>query len=155
MKTKTNITNSLVILLLALWIPIGIYQITHYEVFKSGILKQPFSYTLAWSVIYILPSLELVVATLLVSERFRRVGLLLSSTLMTLFTGYIVLVLLGTWGKPPCSCGLAIPSMGWLAHLFFNLFFLAVSVMAYVLYNKWNKKESNIIANPVASQRVF
>lgn len=155
MKTKATITNGLVILLLALWIPIGLYQVTHYDVFKSGILKQPFSYMLAWTLIYTLPSLHLATALLLVTDRYRRIGLLLSSILMTVYTGYIALALLGAWGKPPCNCGLAIPSMGWLPHLFFNLFFMAVSVMAYILYNKCNKKESKIIANLVASQGVL
>lgn len=155
MKTKTYIANSIVVLLLVLWIPIGLYQVMHFEAFKSGILQQPFGYSLCWSVIYTLPALELLTAALLVFDRSRKTGLLLSCSLLLFFTGYIALVLLGVWGKPPCNCGLAIPSMGWMKHLWFNLFFLGVSISGYILHFKLNKSKQHTHANSVAAQRVF
>lgn len=143
MKTNTYILNTIVVLLLALWIPIGIYQYLHFAAFKTGILRQPIGDGLAWALIYLLPAVEIATACLLVSERFRRTGLLLSSVLLTAFTGYIILVLLSVWGKPPCSCGLAIPQMGWTNHLWFNLFFLIISIIGWLM----QQRQQNTIEN--------
>ncbi|WP_164126429.1 MauE/DoxX family redox-associated membrane protein [Sphingobacterium luzhongxinii] len=155
MKTNTYLLNTLVVLLLVLWIPSSLYKIMLYEAFKSGILQQPLSYTVAWSLIYSLPALGLVTAILLVAERFRKVGLLLSSIQLILFTGYIALVLLQAWGKPPCSCGLAIPQMGWTNHLWFNLFFLAISITGYLLSTKFDKKQLRQDNNTNAKDGLF
>lgn len=155
MKTNTYILNTIVVLLLALWIPIGMYQYLHFAAFKTGILRQPIGDALAWGLIYLLPAVEITTACLLVSERFRKTGLLLSSMLLTIFTVYIGLALVGAWGILPCECGLAIPRMSWMQHLWFNLFFLAISITGYVLYVKTSNSKKDIHADPVAAQRVF
>jgi hypothetical protein len=47
---------------------------------------------------------------------------------MALFSGYIVLVLTGVFGRVPCSCGGVIGSLGWWEHLVFNVVFLGIGI---------------------------
>lgn len=49
--------------------------------------------------------------------------------LMTLFTGYILSMVL--WAeKLPCHCGGAIEKLSWTQHIWFNLAFIALAAFA-------------------------
>ncbi|MBD1434366.1 hypothetical protein H8B06_16155 [Sphingobacterium sp. DN00404] len=133
MKTKTHIITLISIALLLLWIPASLDKLIYFQAFKSGILRQPFSDTLGQMLIYTLPLLEIIAAICIVNGRFRLVGFGLSSLLMAAFTGYIGIALLGAWEKLPCGCGSVISGMSWTQHLWFNLFFLALSIWGYFL----------------------
>ncbi|MCY4780602.1 hypothetical protein ORI89_13155 [Sphingobacterium sp. UT-1RO-CII-1] len=127
------------IALLLLWIPVGVDKLFHFAVFKAGILRQPFSSSLGWVLIYTLPVLELATALCLVICRLRLISFALSSLLMLAFTGYIGIALLGGWGKLPCGCGSIVSRMSWGQHFWFNLFFLALSVLGYYLQRKTHR----------------
>lgn len=133
MKGKTHIITLISIILLLLWIPVSLDKLLHFPVFKAGILRQPFSDTLGQVLIYTLPLFEVITAACLVSSRFRLVGFGLSSLLMAAFTGYIGIALLGAWENLPCGCGSVISGMSWPQHFWFNLFFLALSIVGYSL----------------------
>ena len=64
----------------------------------------------------------------------RLIGLYLSVTLLTLFSGYVLIVLLGAFGRIPCACGGVIELLGWKGHLVFNLFFLLINIQAIRLH---------------------
>ncbi|WP_237249491.1 MauE/DoxX family redox-associated membrane protein [Sphingobacterium faecale] len=135
-KRKQIAFNIVIALLLLLWVPVIIDKIIDFASFKDGVLKQPFSNDLGYVLIYTLPALELLIAFALVSEKFRRIGLILSTFLMATFTGYVAVALLGAWEKLPCGCGSVIKSMNWTQHFFFNLFFLVLSVLGLYLWYK-------------------
>lgn len=124
-KRKTITFNVVIILLLLLWIPVGIDKLFNFEMFKTGILRQPFSDNLGYVLIYTLPVLESITVLALVIEKFRKAGLILSTVLMTIFTGYIGFALLGAWEKLPCGCGSVISGMTWMQHFFFIFLFLS------------------------------
>ncbi|MDX3913962.1 MAG: hypothetical protein QHC79_10535 [Pseudosphingobacterium sp.] len=135
-KRKRITFNIVVILLLALWIPVSIDKISDFAAFKNDMLNQPFSDNLGYVLIYTLPGLELLIALALVMEKFRKVGLMLSTVLMTAFTGYIAVALMGAWEELPCGCGSVISGMSWTQHFFFNLFFLFLSIWGLYLWYK-------------------
>lgn len=123
-----------VTLLLVLCIPVSIDKLIDFATFKRGILNQPFSNDLGITLIYALPALEFLTVFGLIFARFRKIGLILSTVLMAAFTGYIVVAFLGAWEQLPCGCGSVISGMTWTQHFFFNLFFLALSVMGLYLW---------------------
>ncbi|MBZ4190747.1 MauE/DoxX family redox-associated membrane protein [Niabella beijingensis] len=137
-KQKRNrITLHIVIvLLLLLWIPVSIDKVSDFAAFKNNILNQPFSDDLGYILIYTLPGLEILIAIALVTEKFRKAGLILSTLLMTAFTGYIAAALLGAWEELPCGCGSVISGMNWTQHFFFNLLFLSLSIWGLYLWYK-------------------
>lgn len=96
--------------------------------------NQPFSRPVNDLLAYTLPALEMITVVLLVIHTTRLLGLYLSLLLMTLFTGYVLAVLLGLFGRIPCSCGGVIELLGWKEHLVFNIFFLVISILAIRLH---------------------
>ncbi|RZJ23718.1 MAG: hypothetical protein EON51_02240 [Acinetobacter sp.] len=101
--------------------------------------------TLTW----LIPLLEITLAVLLLFPKTNKLGLWGSFFLLLAFTFYIIIILAGFFGQIPCSCGGVLKNMSYLTHLFFNLFFLAVSLLGMAIENDWkinnkmfnNKKE--------------
>lgn len=137
----------LTVLLLCLWIPVSIDKLLNFELFRNGILRQPFSDTLAYVVVYSLPVLEVLTVVLLLLPKLRLYGFLLSTVLMTAFTVYIGIALAGAWEKLPCGCGSVISGLSWKQHLIFNVFFLLIS--GYGLYIK-NIQRSGAVGGETA-----
>ncbi|WP_184549776.1 MauE/DoxX family redox-associated membrane protein [Mucilaginibacter sp. FT3.2] len=111
--------------------------------FRSQLYLQPFSHGIADVLLYVLPTGELLLATMLCFNRTRFTGLLLSTLLMAAFTAYISMILLHYWGKVPCSCGGILENMSWPVHLAFNWAFLLAGVTAIILQLSGNKREQN------------
>lgn len=128
--------NIVIMLLLLLWIPVSIDKILNFAIFKTGILTQPFPNHLGYTLIYTLPIVEVITAITLITERFRKIGLMISTILMIVFTGYIGIALLGAWTELPCGCGSVINGMNWTVHFYFNLFFLTLSIVGLNLWHK-------------------
>lgn len=119
----------IIFLLILLFVYTAMSKLFDFEQFKGQMYNQALPHALATVLIWTLPGIEIIAALLLLFEQTRLAGLYLSTVLMILFTGYIALVLLGYYGRVPCSCGGVIKSLGWKNHLFFNLFFLLLSIL--------------------------
>lgn len=88
---------------------------------------------------YGLPLLELVIALSLLIPGLRLYGLWAYAGLMSLFTVYIALILLGVFERIPCSCGGVLSRLDWPAHLLFNAFFLLLSLWECKHALAWQK----------------
>lgn len=142
MKRELRIAHmykAIIILLLVLWIPVTMNKITDFPTFRNGILNQPFSDHFGYVLIYSLPIVETATVATLVIMRLQKVGLIMSTSLLIAFTGYIAVALLGAWEKLPCGCGSVISGMNWVQHLFFNLFFLIASIAGYFLHQSLHR----------------
>lgn len=114
--------------LLGLWIPVVIDKLLEFRSFQAGITRQPLPNELANILVWTIPPLELIIVLLLIfTKKSRLWGMYLSFSLMTLFTGYIALALLGGFAKIPCGCGSVISGLTWRQHFWFNLFFTGLS----------------------------
>lgn len=160
MKTTQYILNTITAILLLLWIPVLVHQLVNFDAFRAGLLRQPFSDTLGHVLAYALPVLELLVVLSLVANRSKKLVIstkneetsqgsrearseffilnpyLLSTILLTAFTVYIITALAGMWSKLPCGCGSVIKDMTWQQHLWFNLFFLMISLSGLILNDR-------------------
>ena len=129
MKTdrKTVYLNSICILLILLWTYTAISKLMDIEEFKRQLYNQTFGRSIANLLIWLLPSTELCAAILLCFKKSRSIGLLLSFSLMLLFSVYIGLVLLNYYGRTPCACGGVLSGLGWKAHFWFNIGYLLLA----------------------------
>jgi putative oxidoreductase len=94
---------------------------------------------LAWSI----PIIEILIATALMFDQTRKLGLWASLILMTTFTIYVSLAVFNVFDKVPCSCGGVLKDLGWTEHLFFNIFFTCISLFGIYLMKKVpNRTES-------------
>lgn len=149
MKNRTKyIIDILSALLICLFVYAAVSKILAYDSFRAALRNQPIPLWSAIILVWLLPLFELATAGLLMSRHTRLVGLYASGFLMLIFTGYIGLVLSGSFGRIPCSCGGILKNMGWHVHLIFNIFFLAIAIAGIILF-KEKPKNAAVTGSPV------
>lgn len=126
---KQSIVDLLSTLILTMFLYAAFSKYFDWNAFTRSMYDQPFEKWFVQVLIIAVPPVEIMTAVLLMFERTRFIGMVISTLLMTAFTCYIALALWGAFAKMPCSCGGIIKRLSWKGHLLFNLFFLSVSVL--------------------------
>lgn len=138
-STKELLILIITALLVLLWTYTALSKLADLTEFKRQLSNQVFSGNFVQFLIWFIPTIELLATALLLFKKTTSIGLLLSSLLMLAFSAYIILILAGYYHKVPCSCGGVLKSLGWQAHLYFNLFFLSISCIGLCLNLNPNK----------------
>lgn len=131
---RKSFIGGVIAFLIVLFVYTAVHKILDFEKFSYEIGRSPFVDRMGNFVAVSIPAVEILITVLLVVNRTRLFGLYLSFFLMTLFTGYIWLML--TYAPDlPCSCGGIISSMSWRQHLWFNAGVSLLTVVALVLWS--------------------
>ena len=138
-QTKQQSLTIIIVLLVLLWSYTAGSKLMDIQEFKRQLYNQTFGINLANLLLWLIPITEITAVLLLIIQKTRLLGLLLSLILMTLFTGYIALVLLDYYERTPCSCGGVLQALGWEEHFYFNLFFLSLSIIGIYLQKNSTK----------------
>ena len=149
-KDMTTIEQVIVSMLTLLWIYAAISKLGNPHTTILQMQKQPLP---SWSIKVLamgIPIVELGIAALLNIHKTRFMGLAASTVLLSLFSLYIVYVLSLDQKNIPCSCGGIIGQLGWKAHLFFNLFWLAMCIVSIRYY----KQSTTIVANTLSNRPI-
>jgi hypothetical protein len=97
--------------------------------FLKGLTRVEVIGSFAIYISWLVPIAEILVALLMIIPRTYKWGLYFFTGLMTLFTLYILSMLL--WAtKLPCHCGGAIEKLTWVQHVWFDLAFIAIAIFA-------------------------
>ena len=142
-STVVEIISSLLVLLL---VYTAFSKLLDYNTFKLQLSKSPFITEFATIIAWALPSIEFLVAIALVFNRTRLLGLYASLFLMTMFAAYIYAMLNFSY-YIPCSCGGVLTTMTWGQHLWFNLFFITISIIGILVQNKINSVSKVVPGN--------
>jgi uncharacterized membrane protein len=139
MWTKKSNLETIVTLIVILFIWTGLSKYIDNTQFKNALNKSPLISNYSNLISFVLPGLELATAILLIVPRLRLTGLYISSGLLILFTFYL-LVILRSYKNLPCTCGGVISKLSWIQHVYFNIFFLILSLvgtyLARVIYHE-------------------
>lgn len=117
-------------LLILLWVYTGVSKAIENDKFIFQIGQSPFFLLARYKHLIgiVIPITELLIAGLLFSGGYRKVGLQMSLMLLIAFEVYIAGMVF--WGGTlPCACGGVISFMSWRIHLLFNLIFVAISIL--------------------------
>lgn len=125
------ITTIVSLLLVTLFTYAAVSKLIDYEKFRFQLGRSPFISEYTSLISWAIPSVELIIASLLIVDKSRIIGLYLSFALMLLFTGYIYAMLHFSYFIP-CSCGGVLASMSWNQHLVFNAVFTLLPLLAIV-----------------------
>ncbi|WP_200978283.1 MauE/DoxX family redox-associated membrane protein [Echinicola sp. 20G] len=117
-----------------------------WEATRISMSNQVFPEWLGTIILYFLPPAELALAILLLGRRTVGPALWVSLGLLTVFTGYIFLVLMGIFDRVPCSCGGVLSALGWGEHLVFNLCFMALNLIGIYKSQSFKKRKA-IVGN--------
>lgn len=123
-------------LLVLLFLYTGLSKFIDFPSFKDDMNNQPFSNFWTPFLIWFIPCSEIIISALIIFERTRLYGFYGHLFLMVLFTIYTILVLAHFYDYIPCSCGGVIRRLTWTQHLFFNLFFVALSILGIILQRR-------------------
>jgi hypothetical protein len=147
MKTRAfNLTiEAITAVLLLLWIYTGLNKLIHYEKFSFEIGRSPFLQHIPPLAVVIIPLSELLIAALLIFKRSRLTGLYASLFLMTLFTGYVYIMLHYAYDLP-CSCGGIIELLSWEQHLVVNFMLTLLTALAIILQDRQTRLSRRMIS---------
>jgi hypothetical protein len=128
LKKIPEITSLLFILL---FVYAAVSKLIDVENFSIQIGQSPILSANPKSIAWGVPTVELVIAGLLVFETTRIIGLYCCFGLMTLFTVYIILASRFS-DYVPCSCGGVIQNLSWNQHLVFNIVFVLLGLAGVI-----------------------
>lgn len=138
MKRSTSIAIISAVLLL-LYLYAALSKLVDHERFQQALQMSPLFEKRSEFVAWALPVSEIIVALLLFIPRWRLKGLYASFILLAVFTFYLVYVV-SFASHLPCTCGGIIQKLSWAQHIFFNIFFMILSLIAICLYIKFPVK---------------
>lgn len=122
-------------LLLLLFLYTSLSKLIDYETFKNVLSASPLLKPVAGVVAWLLPVTELLIVVLLFIPAMRLKGLYASLILISLFTMYLIYMIAST-PNLPCNCGGVLKLLTWKQHIFFNVFFILLSLAGILLYKR-------------------
>lgn len=139
MKLQTNLRNIVIDIICLLFVLLFVYaavsKLLDFENFKVQLGQSPLLSAFASWISWLIPLVELLIATALVLPKWKHLGLFAALSLMTMFTAYIYIVLHYS-SFVPCSCGGILEKMSWNVHLLFNIIFVVLALLALVMCQK-------------------
>jgi uncharacterized membrane protein YphA (DoxX/SURF4 family) len=127
-------------LFVLLFVYAALNKLTDYEKFVIQLGQSPLLMGLGRYVAWIVIAVELMIAAILVFRATRLVGFYASFSLMVMFTAYIAAILTFS-SHVPCSCGGVLEKLGWTEHLIFNVAFVVLGAIGFVLETIERKSE--------------
>ena len=127
-QNKNFILNCICFLYAFLFVYAATSKVLDFENFRIQLGQSPLLSSFASLILFAVPVLEIIIAILLLVQKFRLIGLFSAYTLMVLFTAYIY-ILLNYSAFVPCSCGGIIQKLSWSQHIIFNIFFIVLAAI--------------------------
>lgn len=135
----TPLVNSF--LLAALFFYAAYNKLIIYKTFVSQLKSSPITTGYENILVWLVPSVEILIGAALLFKRTRLIGLWSSFFLMLVFTAY-AFVVPHFFKQETCSCGGIISQFSWQGHFYLNLGFTVLAGIALSLYPYSKKKIS-------------
>ena len=137
---KKTIVDIISFLFIVLFVYAAVSKLLDFESFSIQLAQSTvlsaYAGVIAWSI----PGIEIIIAIVLMTTRFRIQALYASFLLMVMFTAYIVIIL-NFSDFIPCSCGGVLENLSWTQHLIFNAMFIVLAAVALFLIKGQGNKE--------------
>jgi len=148
-KYSTLITEIISILFILLFVYAAVSKLLDFQKFRVQVGQSPILTSLGNWIVIVVPTIEILISLCLMIPRLRLKAMYASLILMTIFTTYIIFILIFS-PYVPCSCGGILDKMGWEEHLIFNLCFVLLAIFGVLLLEnkKSNGQITNIIMEP-------
>jgi hypothetical protein len=142
--TKVRIVIAIRWLCMALFIYTANAKIVDHARFLKGLTRVHLISGFAVIVSFTVPIVEIIVALLLLIPQTARAGFYSFTIVMAVFTIYIICAMI-LENDLPCRCGGAIELLSWPQHIWLNLTFILVAIIALWLIklNTSFKKQEN------------
>lgn len=148
-KYRKLTINVISLLFIVLFIYAATSKLLDFETFQIQLSQSPFIGAYAGMVSVLVPSVEILLAGMLIIPRYRPFVLVGCFGLMVMFTAYIVIIL-NFSDFIPCSCGGVLEKLSWTQHLIFNIVFIFLAIVAIFLSHHWNKRIKLLLLSTLA-----
>lgn len=111
----------------------GLTKWINFSHFSRSMLSQPLPHALTNLLIYLIPTVEIAAALLLIPQETRQLGLWVTSILMMAFTGYVFYIRLSPLGNTTCPCGGLFSQLNWNQHTWVNSLLTMIAIAAAIL----------------------
>lgn len=133
---KRQITIEVIVFLyIVLFLYAAGTKLIDYDKFIGQIGKSPLLTNYAGWIAWIIPTVEIIIAIMLIISRLRLIGLYAAFGLMVIFTFYIIAILSFST-ELPCACGGVLSNLHWKGHLIFNIAFVLLGLGGILLQTK-------------------
>jgi uncharacterized membrane protein YphA (DoxX/SURF4 family) len=136
-KIQKLLLETVCLLYVLLFVYAAVSKLLDFENFQIQLGQSPLLSPFASWVSWLVPSIELIIAVLLLIPKWRVIVLFAACSLMMMFTTYIFIIL-NYSSFVPCSCGGILEKMGWREHLFFNGCFVLLAVLGLLIEKEQN-----------------
>jgi hypothetical protein len=131
MKRYHRIANTCLFLLVVLFSYTAINKLFVLTRFEFQLSTFPLLHAHPLLVAWIIIGSEIGIVALLMTPRRTLIGLIASLILLSLFTAYLLIMLLTT-SNLPCTCGGVLEQLSWPQHIGLNLLFIGISILGLV-----------------------
>lgn len=135
------IINTVSLLFIVLFVYAAISKLLDFETFIVQLAQSPLLSAYADVIAWAVPSLEILIAILLIITKYRLLAFHAAFTLMVMFTAYIYIIL-NFSDFIPCSCGGVLEKLSWTQHLIFNLLFIILAGVAVLVTGPYTLKKN-------------
>jgi len=132
---RSIVADSIAYFFVLLFLYTGIAKLMDIPNFRNELSSSPGLGGLSWIITWALPIGEILLAVMLFLPRWRLRGLYATLVLMTLFTGYVITLLLID-DQLSCSCGGIIEALNPLQHIVFNSACVILSLVGILTARK-------------------
>ncbi len=133
MKKKENyIINITSYLIVFLFTYTACSKLMDHASFLTSLLQSPIIRNYATIISWLIPILELLIVVMLLTNKYKIIGLWFSLFLMVIFTIYIAYMILYI-PHLPCSCGGVLKELSWQNHLLFNGAFIILVITSLLI----------------------
>lgn len=143
LEQKHWILEGISFLFILLFVYAAVSKLIIYEDFKIQLENSPFLGAYANGLVWGVPAIELLIATLFFFPHLKLAGFWSSFILMVVFTTYIIIVL-NFSNSIPCSCGGVLASLSWKEHLIFNGVFILLAALGVLMVTHHKEKRKNL-----------
>ncbi len=150
---KENITTTITYLYILLFVYAATSKLLDFKNFQVQLGQSPLLSAFAGWVAWTIPTIEILIALMLMTSRMRLIALMASYGLMTMFSTYIFIIA-NYSDFVPCSCGGILEKMTWNEHLVFNLSFCFLAVIA-IKFSFQDLPNNNYFRNPIKILLLF
>jgi len=147
LKSQSRSINLGISLALSLlWMYAATAKVLEFDQFKNQLSQVDFLKPMAGILVGLIPLVEYSLAALLLVSKTRRLGLIGSAILMSVFTVYIG-GMISFSPELPCSCGGIINNLTWQQHLLFNIGFTALAITGVYVHSSTNTPHNKTNSN--------
>ena len=150
---RNTIIEVIIFLYAVLLVYTGISKLIDYSTFKEQLSESPILYPFASLIAILLPWTEFLIVLMMIVPRWRLKGFYMSLGIMTVFTLYVIYLLLFS-DKLPCSCGGVIGKLSWPQHIILNTSFIATSLIGIILQRRSKMGDEKTFQQIVHAEQV-